>query len=159
MKIIVACDLQNGVGFKDKLPWHIPADLNHFKTSTYGSAVIMGSRTARSILSYTKNPKILSGRRCLVMSRDPSAFPGVEVFTSLSDLLKVEELSSAWVIGGVQIYELLLPYCDEVHLTRINGTYDCDKFFNRYLDTFHKVKEMPFPNEERCTLEIWRPIN
>ncbi|MDQ4087863.1 MAG: dihydrofolate reductase, partial [Pseudomonadota bacterium] len=65
--VIVAASADNGVIGKDgRLPWHIPADLRHFKAVTMGAPMIMGRKTFESL------PGLLPGRDHIVMTRDRS---------------------------------------------------------------------------------------
>lgn len=118
----------NGVIGKDnRLPWHLPEDMAHFKRSTLGCPVIMGRKTWESL-----PPKFrpLPGRLNIVVTRD-AAFvaEGASVAHSLEaarDLCPAG--STAWVIGGAQIYAQALPLAREVVVTEIARDFDGDAF-------------------------------
>jgi len=113
----------NGVIGRDgALPWHIPADLKRFKALTMGPEnqgrpMIMGRKTFESF------PKPLPGRRHIVLTRDRDwRAEGAEVAPSPAKALAMAG-PDASVIGGAEVFELLLPYCDRVELTEIHGDF------------------------------------
>jgi dihydrofolate reductase len=111
----------NGViGKNGVLPWHIPADLKHFKASTMGGAMIMGRKTFESF------GKPLPGRRHIVLTRDERwRAKGAEVAPSPAKALAMAG-PDAWLVGGAEIYRLLLSKCDRVELTEIHADYSGD---------------------------------
>lgn len=118
----------NGVIGKDnRLPWHLPEDMAHFKRSTLGCPVIMGRKTWDSL-----PPKFrpLPGRLNIVVTRDPALVAeGAAVAHSLEaarDLCPAG--STAWVIGGAQIYAQALPLASEVVVTEIARDFEGDAF-------------------------------
>lgn len=160
--IIVVMDKNRGIGSKGQLPWHLPADLKHFKeiTSTTQSktkknAVIMGRKTWDSLPSKFKP---LPERINLVLSRDPDLYLPQGVF-KVNDLYKAlqlleekrngEEIESAFVIGGEQIFKLALmhPACEKIYATHIASSFPCDVFFPAFSETFQKI-QMEDPQKE-----------
>lgn len=125
ISLIVATDEKNGIGKNNQLPWHLPADLKHFKTLTTGHPIIMGRKTFDSI------GKALPNRRNIVVSRQRSyVAEGAEVVSSLQDAFDLcREESEAFVIGGAQIFEQALPLADILYLTVIHHQFDADTFF------------------------------
>ena len=98
---LIAALAQNRViGRDNQLPWHLPADLRHFKALTLGKPVLMGRRTAQSLR------RALPGRRNLVLSRSGHApHAGMEVFVSLPDALAaLGDAPEACVIGGGAVF-------------------------------------------------------
>lgn len=118
---------QNGViGDKGGLPWRLPADLRHFRETTMGHAVVMGRRTWESI------GRPLAGRRNLVLTRDPAFCPpqGCEAVRSVDELFaRLDGESETFVIGGAQIYRLLLPWTRRLYVTRIDHEFEGDAYF------------------------------
>jgi dihydrofolate reductase len=106
----------NGVIGRDgKLPWHLPADLRRFKAQTIGRAMLMGRRTFDSF------PAPLPGRRHIVLTRDATwAAPGAEVAHTLDDALALAGDNVA-VIGGAEVFALLLPRADRIELTEVHA--------------------------------------
>lgn len=113
--ILVLARASNGViGNEGDMPWHIPADLRHFKQVTKGCPMIMGRKTFDSL------PGLLPGRRHIVLTRDKSwEEEGAEVVHSVEQALKVANGPHVCVIGGAEIYKLFLPLADRVELTEI----------------------------------------
>jgi dihydrofolate reductase len=123
--LIVACARNGIIGRDNGMPWHLPADLAHFKRITLGHPVIMGRRTWDSI------GRPLPGRRNLVVSRTP-AFdaPGAEVVSSLEAAWEaVAGTDEAFVIGGAQLYAAALATCDRIYLTEIDAEIAGDTAF------------------------------
>jgi len=112
---IVIARAQNGVIGRDgKLPWHLPADLKRFKALTMGSAMVMGRRTFDSL------PGLLSGRRHIVLTRDPAwRAEGAEVARDVDEALRLAAGGSVSVIGGAEIFRLFLPIADRIELTEV----------------------------------------
>jgi dihydrofolate reductase len=114
--VLVVARADNGViGKNGKLPWHIPADLKHFKAVTSGTPMIMGRKTFDSL------PGLLPGRRHIVLTRDPHwQAEGAEVARSPDEALEAAGENRAAVIGGAEIFELLLPYATAFELTEVH---------------------------------------
>jgi dihydrofolate reductase len=123
--LIVACARNGVIGRDNGMPWHLPADLAHFKRITLGHPVIMGRRTWASI------GRALPGRRNLVVSRTPGfAAPGAEVVPSLEAAWEaVAGTDEAFVIGGARLYEAALATCDRIYLTDIAADIPGDTTF------------------------------
>ncbi|MCB9667101.1 MAG: dihydrofolate reductase [Myxococcales bacterium] len=141
--IVAALDQEGGIGKNGTLPWHIPADLKHFRDITTGASVspaknlvIMGRRTFQSLPAQVRP---LPRRINVVITTQPNlSLPGgVLTAHSIAEALSLEEPkhtpagTEAFVIGGAQIYELALqsPWCKALYLTRIKARYACDVFF------------------------------
>ncbi|WP_281889735.1 dihydrofolate reductase [Paenibacillus sp. YYML68] len=131
ISLIAAMDQGGGIGHHNKMPWHLPADLQYFKRTTMGAPVLMGRKTFESI-----GCKPLPGRRNIVLTRDEQyAAEGCEVVSSVDDIVSLygqngdrsgEEL---FVIGGAEVYKLLLPAADKLYLTEIARRFEADAFF------------------------------
>jgi dihydrofolate reductase len=112
---IVVARARNGVIGRDgTLPWRIPADLKRFKALTMGSVMVMGRKTFESL------PGLLPGRRHVVITRDRHwSAPGAEVAHSLEEAMELAGSTPVSVIGGAEIFALLLPAADRIELTEI----------------------------------------
>lgn len=122
--LVAACDRRWGIGRDNRMPWHLPADLAHFKALTLGHAVIMGART------YAAIGRALPGRQNLVLSRDAAKhFPGAERVGTVEAALAAAGSDPVMIIGGGQVYAAFLPLADEVFLTRVDTEVDADAFF------------------------------
>ena len=114
--VFVVARADNGIIGKDgALPWHIPADLRHFKQLTLGTPMIMGRTTFESF------PRPLPGRRHIVLTRDPTwRRDGAEPAATARDALALAGPGRVSVIGGAQIYALFLDRADAIELTQIH---------------------------------------
>jgi dihydrofolate reductase len=123
------------IGRDNRMPWHLPADLAHFKRTTMGAPVIMGRRTYDSILASLGKP--LPGRTSVVLSRDLDYRPagaGAAVVTADSPAAaltaaRATGASEAFVIGGAEIYRAMLPACERLVITEIGQSFEGDAFF------------------------------
>ena len=121
---LVVARARNGViGRGGKLPWHLPADLRHFKEVTMGTPMIMGRRTFESL------PGLLPGRRHIVVTRDPNwSAPGVAIALSADEALALAEAPYVSIIGGAEIFALYEPVATAVELTEIHADVEGDTF-------------------------------
>jgi dihydrofolate reductase len=124
LTIVVAMDARRGIGIDNKLPWHLPEDLAHFKRVTLGRPIIMGRKTFDSI------GRPLPGRRNIVVTRNADwRHEGVEVAHSLQEAVALAGIGSASIIGGAQIFAEALEVADRMIVTHIDKQYACDTFF------------------------------
>lgn len=117
---------ENGVlGKENKLPWHLPADLQHFKTITLGKPILLGRKTYQSI------GRPLPGRCNVVVSHDVNfQAPGCVVVNSIKTALEAVSYSDeVIVIGGAFLYQQLLPRIQQLYLTIIHHHFEGDTFF------------------------------
>ena len=128
ISIIVAMSENYVIGLKNKLPWHISADLKNFKNITLGNPIIMGRKTYDSI------GKPLKDRDNIVISRDNSLkIDGVEVVDSLEKaIFMTAEAPETFIIGGQQIYQIALPIATHMYVTNVEGNFDGDAYFPDY---------------------------
>jgi dihydrofolate reductase len=124
LSAVVAVADNGVIGRDGALPWHLPADLKHFKAVTMGKPVLMGRRTFDSI------GKPLPGRRNLVLTSRPLDVPGVETVASLDEaMLLVAGVPELAIIGGEQVFRETLPRTDVVYLTQVHAEILGDTFF------------------------------
>ncbi|HEU5436089.1 MAG TPA: dihydrofolate reductase [Telluria sp.] len=122
--LVVAIDAENGIGVDNKLPWHIPEDLAHFKRVTLGHPIIMGRKTFDSI------GRPLPKRRNIVVTRNAEwRHDGVDAVTSLADAIALSGDEPASIIGGAQIFNESMALADRMIVTEIDHTFACDTFF------------------------------
>jgi dihydrofolate reductase len=122
--LVVAIDAQRGIGADNKLPWHLPEDLAHFKRVTLGHPVIMGRKTFDSI------GRPLPKRRNIVVTRNRDwRHEGVDSAASLADAIALVGEAPASIIGGAQIFGESMDIADRMIVTHIDGVYRCDTFF------------------------------
>lgn len=124
LTLIVAMDRQRGIGIDNKLPWHLPEDLAHFKRLTSGHPIIMGRKTFDSI------GRALPNRRNIVITRNPAwGHDGVEAVPSLEAALALVGDTPAFIIGGAQIFAAAMHLAAQLIVTEIDHDFACDTFF------------------------------
>lgn len=127
MNAIVAVDRNWAIGKDGDQFVYLSKDLQNFKKQTMGHPVILGRKT----LATFPGGRPLKGRRNLVLSRDPDFHPeGAEVYRDV-DALLAEAPEDSFVIGGGSVYTALLPYCDTVYVTKLQGEWPADTWFPR----------------------------
>ncbi len=131
ISLIVAM-AQNGViGSDNSLPWRLPEDLRRFRAFTLGKPILMGRKTFESL------GRPLPGRTNLVLTRDRGWFaPGVIVVHSVEEALSQSGSSDELVvIGGAQIYRLVLPVARRIYLTHVHADVPGDITFPEFDST------------------------
>ena len=125
VSIIAAMDRNRLIGNNNQLPWHLPADLAHFKKVTMGKPIIMGRKTYESI------GRPLPGRTNIVLTRSADFHAeGVVIAQSLQQaLVHAAGNDEVMIIGGSSIYALALPEADRLYLTHIREAYQGDAWF------------------------------
>ena len=124
MKLILACDPNGGIGYKNKLPWSkIQGDLPRFKTLTTCETVVMGHNTWKSL---PKKP--LPNRYNFVITSSVSKLNANTEFTTLENFLKLSKgiLDRTWIIGGAKLVDSCWNHITEIHLTKTFTEYTCD---------------------------------
>jgi dihydrofolate reductase len=129
MKLILACDLKGGIGYKNKLPWDkIQGDLPRFKKLTENKVIVMGRHTWESL---PKKP--LQKRINIVISNTLKELDDAIVLPNIGRLKGAEDV---WVIGGNKLVQSVWDNISEIHLTLVLAEYNCDT----YID-LNKLKE------------------
>lgn len=123
---VVAYDKGYAIGKNGTMPWHLPADLRHFKALTIGKTVVMGRKTFQSI------GKPLKLRRNIVMTRDPEFYAdGIEIARSAEDVLALSQgAGEIAIVGGAEIFKLFDPYADSIYATEIDADVGGDVVFS-----------------------------
>lgn len=129
MKCIVAVDQAWGIGCENGLLYSIPEDMAFFRKTTLNKAVVMGRHTLESL----PKSRPLKNRFNIVMSRDRSLqIGGAITCCSLQDLgvaLSICDSDDVYVMGGYAVYSLLLDFCGQALITKIQGQREADRFF------------------------------
>tara|TARA_B110000459_G_scaffold156163_1_gene170783 strand:- start:98 stop:601 length:504 start_codon:yes stop_codon:yes gene_type:complete len=131
MSLIVAVSRNGVIGLDNQLPWHLPDDLQYFKSVTMGKPLVMGRKTYDSI------GRPLPGRTNIVITRDASwSAPGVKAATTLDDALSLASKAcvdtgadEVMVIGGEQIYRMTITVADRLYVTEVDAEIAGDAFF------------------------------
>ena len=125
MNAIVLVDENWGIGIGGQQMKFNKEDLKNFNKMTVGHTVVMGYTT---FVSLPKGP--LKERRNIVFFDKDEPIDGVDVVNSLKQFMDMrDELGEIFVCGGASIYELLLPYCKNAYVTKIDGGYEVDTYF------------------------------
>lgn len=143
MKAILHADKEWGIGKNNELMFSIPLDMKFFRDTTINKVVVMGNNTLKSF----PNGKPLKNRTNIVLSRNACRDDCI-VVKSLNELfceLKKYDFDDIYVIGGASIYKMLLPYCSEVLVTKVDTIGGADTFFEN-LDN-NKDFELAFESE------------
>lgn len=116
------------IGLDNKMPWHLPGDLQHFKKVTSGKPVIMGRKTFESI------GRPLPGRRNIIITRNKDYHAsGIETVTTPEAALElVNDVAEVMIIGGGNIYQQFLAQAQRLYLTFINLDVEGDTQFPDY---------------------------
>ena len=139
---VVAMDSRRCIGKNNDLPWHISADLKHFKEITQGGVVIMGRKTLESM------GRVLPKRVNWVITRDRNwSFAGTKVAYSIEDALTQaisdvhtsEKTSTIFIIGGGEIFKQTLAIADRLELTHVELDVQGDAHYPEILPEFKKV--------------------
>ena len=131
LSLIVARAKNGVIGREGDLPWRLPSDLKFFKATTLGKPVLMGRKTWESL------PFPLPGRPNLVLTRDEKyqaskaeVFRDIRSFVGRGYELAGENGSEeVIIIGGAQLYELLMPYIERQYITQISEEVEGDAIF------------------------------
>ena len=122
-------DQKHQIGVDGHLPWHLPADMKHYKEETMGHPMIMGRRTFASF------PKVLPGRKHIVLSRNEDlakkyadnkqvlVLPSLD---KLNDWLDQHKDEKVCAVGGASIFKALLNRVDCLEKTQIDATFKAD---------------------------------
>lgn len=126
MNIIALADKNWGIGNNGRLLVDIPEDKKLFREETYGKVVVMGRKTYESL----PNQSSLEGRKNIVLTHN-TAYNAKDALVCHSvdevlEELKAYDTKDVYIIGGGQIYEQFLPYCDTAHITRVDYSYEAD---------------------------------
>ncbi len=129
MNAIVAVDSNWAIGNKGQLLIRIPADQKMFKAETIGGVVVLGRKTMDTF----PGRKPLPERTNIILSTNPDykVQDGIVVHSveQLIDELKSYPSEKIYIIGGDSVYKQMLPYCDTVHVTKIDREYEADAYF------------------------------
>ena len=124
--IVAVCD-DWGIGKKGELLVHNPADMKSFVAHTTGHTVVMGRKTYETL----PHLRPLKNRRNIVLTHDKNfKAEGFEVAHCVDEILSMTENDDeVWVMGGGKVYELLLPYCQRLIVTKHDCILPADTYF------------------------------
>lgn len=144
--LVAAMAANRVIGKDGRMPWHLPAELQHFKRITLGKPVVMGRTTFESI------GRPLPGRTNIVLSRQV-AEPQIDaqgvvwVNSPAQALAAAAGADELMVIGGGHIYREFLPHATRLYLTEIELETAGDTYFPDFQAnaTWHCVEQELHP--------------
>ena len=135
---VVAMAADRAIGLNGTMPWHLSDDLKLFKRLTMGHPILMGRKTWESL------GRPLPGRQNIVLTRD-TAF-AAEGATVIHDPAELEGMAlqsdEVMVIGGAQIYALMLPQLSALHVSEVQGAFEADSYFPEFKSHFSRRSEL-----------------
>lgn len=138
---VVAMAADRAIGLNNTMPWRLPDDLKLFKRLTMGHPILMGRKTWESL------GRPLPGRQNIVLTRSANyQAEGALVIHDLAELNNIELMHpEVMVIGGAQIYELMLPLMQGIYVSEVAGKWEADTWFPEFKNQFPHRKELePF---------------
>jgi dihydrofolate reductase len=124
ISIVVAISENHVIGKDNKLLWHLPNDLKHFKEITTGHTIIMGRKTYDSV------GKPLPNRRNIIITRQNITIPGCEVVNSIEAALALcADENEVFIVGGAEIYRQSIKLTNRIYLTVVHKDFEGDSFF------------------------------
>jgi dihydrofolate reductase len=116
------------IGRNNRLPWHLPADLQNFKQLTVGKPIVMGRRTWESL------PGVLPDRRHIVVTRQlnyqaerAETAPGLQQAIELAG-----DVDEVMIVGGAALYKIALPIADQLYMTLVDADIEGDTCFPEF---------------------------
>ena len=139
LTIIAAVGKNNELGNQNELLWKIPEDMQFFRKKTIGKHIVMGMNTLNSL------PSLLPDRKHIVLTQKNRELNSeIKVFNNKNDLLNYVKLlnDEVFIIGGAQIYALLLEDVDKMILTEIDASSKADVYFPQFDKSLWNVEEV-----------------
>lgn len=135
---VVAMAADRAIGLNGTMPWHLSDDLKLFKRLTMGHPILMGRKTWESL------GRPLPGRQNIVLTRDTAfAAEGAVVIHDPAELGGMElQSDEVMVIGGAQIYALMLPQLSALHVSEVQGSFEADTYFPEFKSHFSRRTEL-----------------
>jgi dihydrofolate reductase len=160
---LIAAIAENGIiGKNNKLPWHLPADLQFFKKTTLDHPIIMGRKNFESI------GRALPSRTNIVLTRNANfaESANLKVVHSLRGAFEIAQKTGTdecFVIGGAEIYKEALPFCQKLYITRVHGIFEGDTYMPEFEKDFHKISNKnnfrDEQNEYDYDFETWEKFH
>lgn len=141
---VVAATPSGVIGLEGDMPWRLGSDLRRFKKLTMGGVLIMGRKTFDSI------GRPLPGRRSVVITRNPDwSCEGVQSAGNTDQAIALVGQDQGYVVGGAQIYDLMMPLCTEILLTRVWSNVIGDTTLSFSQDGFSQIESIRLPTTSR----------
>ncbi|MED5018095.1 dihydrofolate reductase [Paenibacillus chibensis] len=152
MTFIWAMGSNRVIGRDNHLPWRLPRDMAFFKEQTIGKKVLMGRKTWESF-----GAKPLPNRVNVILTRDPDyTAQGAQIIQTIDEAIKLGKEEELMVIGGAEIYRLLLPYADCLVVTEIDQSFEGDTFFPEFPESEWKcIQEVQGIRDDKNPYDYW----
>lgn len=150
LEAILALGLNNAMGKDGHLPWHLPQELQLFKSITLGYPLIMGKHTFLSL------PTVLPGREHIILSTTMNQQPGIHVARTIDEALELARTlhsEKAFIIGGRNLFDAMLPLCSTVHISRVMMNPEADVYY-AFESTGYKISASHTLREEQQGIDI-----
>lgn len=159
---IVAVDRNNVIGHKNKMPWHLSADLKYFRKTTTGHCIILGRKNFESI------GRPLPNRTNIIVTRNKNFFHSGCIIAdspekALSEAFKLNE-SEVFITGGAEIYNQTIDYWERLYITEIDAEYHGDTFFpaidfSKWQLISNVSVESSVENEHKLNFKVYERLN
>lgn len=149
--LVAALARNRVIGRDNGLPWHLPADLAHFRRLTLDKPILMGRRTWESL------PGLLERRQHILITRTPGyrAAGCIVVDSPAAGLAAAAGAAEVMVIGGATLYRAMLPQADRLYLTEIEADIAGDTYFPAWDPTcWREVRREEHPRDARNPYDL-----
>ena len=136
------------IGNHNTIPWHLPEDFKWFKKTTMGQTLLMGRKTYDSI------GRPLPGRQTIILSRNQLSIPNTQTVNTIESIESVATSDIIWIAGGAEIYQLMLPKCSDLYLTRVHQSPVGDTFFPEFENHFELATVIE--SNAEFSIEHWK---
>ena len=136
------------IGNHNTIPWHLPEDFKWFKKTTMGQTLLMGRKTFDSI------GLPLPGRQTIILSRNQLSTPNAQTVNTIESIEAVATSDTIWIAGGAEIYQLMLPKCSDLYLTRVHQRPVGDTFFPEFENHFELATVIE--SNAEFSIEHWK---
>ncbi|PDH25913.1 MAG: dihydrofolate reductase [Puniceicoccaceae bacterium MED-G32] len=136
------------IGNHNTIPWHLPEDFKWFKKTTMGQTLLMGRKTFDSI------GRPLPGRQTIILSRNQLSIPNTQTVNTIESIESVATSDTIWIAGGAEIYQLMLPKCSDLYLTRVHQRPVGDTFFPNFENHFELATVIE--SNAEFSIEHWK---
>ena len=136
------------IGNHNTIPWHLPEDFKWFKKTTMGQTLLMGRKTFDSI------GRPLPGRQTIILSRNQLLIPNTQTVNTIESIESVATSDTIWIAGGAEIYQLMLPKCSDLYLTRVHQRPVGDTFFPKFENHFELATVIE--SNAEFSIERWK---
>ena len=148
ISMIAAKAENNVIGYKNTIPWHLPADFKYFKETTVGKTIVMGLNTFDSI-----GGKPLPNRKHIILTNDLNFIPpeNCVVAHSIEEVLELgKDVEELMICGGASVYKQFLPLAQKLYLTYIHANPEGDTYFPEVnLSEWKEVSKEDFKADEK----------